>query len=186
MYEELGALWKLKEEALDKFNNTQHMSDYNRFCNLQDQLKTQIEETRKRDKKNYVKQIHPDTPLNMLWIKVGYISDKPKKELYNHVTYEKTSSLKFLEKISKHAPAKTMIVLDDDTEHTAFEVGEFEICLAMKDSRSAAGYDGMTYGILKGCNKDMKKLFLKVINHYWLDGNTHSKTWHRYLRHQLI
>jgi hypothetical protein len=31
------------------------MSDYNRFCDLQDQLKTQIEETRKRDKKNYVK-----------------------------------------------------------------------------------------------------------------------------------
>jgi hypothetical protein len=98
----------------------------------------------------------------MLWIKVGYISDKPKKEPY-HVTYEKTSSLKFLEKISKHAPAKTMIALDDGTEHTAFEVGEFETCLVMKDSRSAVGYDGMTYGILKGCNED--KLFLKVINH---------------------
>jgi hypothetical protein len=41
----------------------------------------------------------------------------------------------------------------------------------MKDSRSVAGYDGMTNGILKGCNEDMKKLFLKVINHYWLDGS---------------
>jgi hypothetical protein len=40
-----------------------------------------------------------------------------------------------------------------------------DACLAMKDSRSAAGYDGMTNGILKGCNEDMKKLFLKVINY---------------------
>jgi hypothetical protein len=64
-----------------------------------------------------------------------------------------------------------MIALDDDTEHTAFEVGEFDTCLAMKDSRSAAGYDGMKYGIFKGCNEDMKTLFLKVINHYWLYGS---------------
>jgi hypothetical protein len=56
------------------------MSDYNCFYDLQDQLKTQIKGTRKRDKENYVKQIQPDTPLNMLWKKVGYISDKPKKE----------------------------------------------------------------------------------------------------------
>jgi hypothetical protein len=38
-------------------------------------------------------------------------------------------------------------------------------------ARSAAGYNGMTYGILKGYNEDMNKLFLKVINHYWLDGS---------------
>jgi hypothetical protein len=69
---------------------------------------------------------------------------------------------KFLEKNSKHAPAKTMIALDDDTEHTAFEVSEFEICLVTKDSRSATGYDGITFGILKGCNENMEKLFLKV------------------------
>jgi hypothetical protein len=51
-----------------------------------------------------------------------------------------------------------MIALDDDPEHTVFEVGEFDTCLAMKDSRSAAGYN-------------MKTLFLKVINHYWLYGS---------------
>jgi hypothetical protein len=91
--EELGALWKLKEEALDIFNDRQHMSDYNRFCDFQDQLKTQREETRKRDKENYVKKIHPDISLKMLWKRVGYISDKPKKEPYNHVTNEKTTSI---------------------------------------------------------------------------------------------
>jgi hypothetical protein len=50
-----------------------------------------------------------------------------------------------------------MIALDDDTEHTAFEVGESDTFLAMKDSRSTAGTDLMSNGILKGCNEDIKK-----------------------------
>jgi hypothetical protein len=49
---------------------TYSMSDYNRFCDLQDQLKTQIGETRKKDKENYMKKIHTDTSLKMLWKKV--------------------------------------------------------------------------------------------------------------------
>jgi hypothetical protein len=69
-------------------------------------------------------------------------------------------------------------------------VGEFDTCLAMKVSRLAAGYDGMTYGIFKGCNEDMKTLFLKI-PHYSgrieeeAKDYIHSKTWQRYI-HQLI
>jgi hypothetical protein len=43
----------------------------------------------------------------------------------------------------------------------ALELNQFETCLAMKDLRSAAGYDGMAYGILQGFNEDLKNLFFK-------------------------
>jgi hypothetical protein len=50
-----GRAMETETRSFGQNNDTQHMSDYNRFCDLQDQPKNQLEETRKRDKENYVK-----------------------------------------------------------------------------------------------------------------------------------
>jgi hypothetical protein len=61
--EGIDGMWKRKEEMLKIFVRSAKLEHYNLFCNLQTELNDEITKRRKKNKKELVEAITPDTPL---------------------------------------------------------------------------------------------------------------------------
>jgi hypothetical protein len=160
-----------KKAALKAFGNTKKLKYYIEFS----EIKKLIEKTRTNSKTEFVLNINPETPLNMLWHKIHFISGKPRREKYNHILTNEENATQFLENMADSTEYIERMEREE-TDIQGYTLKEMERYLQTKDSNSVACYDGVTYGIIKNANNNYKELLLKVMNIYWKIGDQ-PKEW---------
>jgi ribonuclease HI len=168
--EDIQKLWDQRKDELKEFGLTKKLKHYNNFCELQKQINRLIAKTSKKNKTEMVLNINPETPLNMLWNKVHFISGKPRRETYNHVLNNEDNATKFLDKMTEK-PIYIQRLERDEDQVKNFTLQEMEKYLKTKDANSAAGYDGITYGTIKQTNENFRMLILRIMNYYWQIGD---------------
>lgn len=166
--EEINRAWIEKREARANFNRQSSVENlilYKKKEAIFNKLKNQAT---KENLKNFVSDINPSMSSSELWLKIGKLTGKKRKQRTNNILYEDAKlAEQFLDKHFGKNDITGNFNSNIITDYDLLTLEKFNNILSKKKKRSTPGEDKITYEMLSILKPETKLVVIKMLNDFW-------------------
>lgn len=168
--DELSKAWEDKKVARSSFNKISTLENLLTLKKAQAVFNRLKKEEKKKNFKGFVEELNPTMSSSDLWLKIGRLTGKRKKNQTNNILYEDNILADSF--LDKHFGANDPYFNVDSTfkiDYNLFDFNRFNNILLRKKKHSAPGEDLISYSMLRELKPEIKIGLIKQLNSIWKD-----------------